>query len=162
MRTQNWWQGRRGEWYVAGQAAIILLLLLGPRAWPGAPAWAAPYSWLGQLCGGLLLLLGVALSLLAALHLGSNLTPLPHPKDGSQLIVHGTYRIVRHPIYSGLILAAFGWALCINGWLTLGYALLLFLFFDIKSRREEAWLMGKFPEYRHYRQQVRKLIPFIY
>ncbi|RPI93163.1 MAG: isoprenylcysteine carboxylmethyltransferase family protein, partial [Chloroflexi bacterium] len=45
---------------------------------------------------------------------------------------------------------------------TLIYAGLLFVFFDIKTRREERWLARKFPEYAGYQQRVRKLIPFIY
>jgi protein-S-isoprenylcysteine O-methyltransferase Ste14 len=40
--------------------------------------------------------------------------------------------------------------------------LLLLVFFDIKSRREEAWLLARFPAYRDYRRRVRKLMPFIY
>lgn len=57
---------------------------------------------------------------------------------------------------------AFGWGLWVHGWLTLGYALLLFVFFDLKSSREERWLREKFPGYDAYRRRVRKLIPFIY
>ena len=57
---------------------------------------------------------------------------------------------------------AFGWALFVQGWLTLGYAALLFAFFDIKSRKEEAWLLARFPDYARYRQRVRKLVPFLY
>ena len=37
------------------------------------------------------------------------------------------------------------------------YAMLLFIFFDIKSRREERWLARKFPDYAGYQQRVRKL-----
>ena len=42
------------------------------------------------------------------------------------------------------------------------WAALLVVFFDIKSRREEAWLAARFPAYADYRRRVRKLIPFIY
>jgi protein-S-isoprenylcysteine O-methyltransferase Ste14 len=77
-------------------------------------------------------------------------------------VVTGPYRLVRNPIYSGLIFGAFGYALWVNGWLTLGYALLLFIFFDIKSRKEERWLAEKFPDYGAYQQRVRKLIPWVY
>jgi len=54
------------------------------------------------------------------------------------------------------------WALLVQGWLTLGYAALLFVFLDFKSRREERWLTEKFPAYGDYRQRARKLIPFVY
>ena len=98
----------------------------------------------------------------AVLRLGRNLTPLPHPKDSCELVEHGLYAWVRHPIYCGIILAAFGWALYVQGVLSLLWAALLVVFFDIKSRREEAWLAARFPAYADYRRRVRKLIPFIY
>ena len=58
--------------------------------------------------------------------------------------------------------AAFGWAGVVQGWLTLLWALVLLVFFDIKSRREEAWLLARFPAYADYQRRVRKLLPFIY
>jgi len=93
--------------------------------------------------------------------------PEPHPpavpKDCDNLVESGPYAIVRHPIYSGLIIDSLGWALWVNGWLTIVYALLLFAFFDIKSRLEERWLEEKFGQpYEEYRTRVRKLIPWVY
>jgi protein-S-isoprenylcysteine O-methyltransferase Ste14 len=46
--------------------------------------------------------------------------------------------------------------------ITLLLAAILFLFFDMKSRREEKWLSNKFENYPAYQQRVRKLVPFIY
>ena len=57
---------------------------------------------------------------------------------------------------------AIGWAIFVQGWLTLAYSAMLVLFFDVKSRREEAWLTQRFPDYLDYQRRVRKLIPFIY
>jgi protein-S-isoprenylcysteine O-methyltransferase Ste14 len=39
---------------------------------------------------------------------------------------------------------------------------MLFLFLDLKSRREERWLCAKFPDYPAYQRRVRRLIPFVY
>jgi protein-S-isoprenylcysteine O-methyltransferase Ste14 len=94
--------------------------------------------------------------------MGGHLTPLPHPSEGAPLLASGPYRIVRHPMYAGAILMALGWAIFSRGWLTFGYAALLFALFDVKTRREERWLLAKFPEYAAYRRRIRKLIPFIY
>jgi protein-S-isoprenylcysteine O-methyltransferase Ste14 len=49
-----------------------------------------------------------------------------------------------------------------NSWLTILLALLLFVFFDIKSRREEKALSAKFSAYAAYQQRVRKLLPYLY
>lgn len=162
MRSKAWWKGRRGEWYVVIQMALLLLLIAAPPNWPDAPAWPTPWSEVSRIAGAVLIVLGAALALFATFHLGRNLTPLPHPKDDNQLVADGAYGLVRHPIYSGIVLASFGWALCINGWLTLAYTLAILVFFDIKSRREERWLMERYPDYAAYRRRVRKLIPFLY
>ena len=157
-----WWRGRRGEWYVAVQVALLLAMLLGPTTLAGLPPWPERLIGVSSIAGMLLLALGGLVSLLAAANLGSNLTPLPHPKDGATLVVSGMYRFVRHPIYFGVILMATGFALSVHGWVTLAEAAVLALFFDIKSRREEIWLAEHFPTYAAYQQRVRKLIPFIY
>lgn len=156
------WKGQRGEWFVVVQALLFVVILLGPRNFAALPAWPTALAGVAEAAGLLLIAIGGVVCLVAVLNLGANLTPLPRPKDDCRLVVSGLYGIVRHPIYFGLIAAAFGWALFVQGWLTLGYALLLFLFFDIKSRREEAWLMERFADYADYRRRVRKLIPFIY
>lgn len=157
-----WWRGERGEWYVVAQFFLFALVVFGPRALPGWPPWPAPYAGVASVVGTVLVLVGVALSIGGVLRLGTNLTALPYPKDCSNLIESGPYAIVRHPIYSGLIFGALGYALWVNGSLTVPYALILFAFFDVKSRREEVWLCEKFPDYAEYKTHVRKLIPWVY
>lgn len=162
MKRQPWWKGRRGEWYVGMQAALFGLVIFGPSGSSALPPWPAPLAGAAGSLGLALVAVGGLIAVAAALKLGPNLTPLPHPKDNCALVDSGLYGLVRHPIYCGLILAAFGWALHVQGWLTLLWAGVLLVFFDIKSRREEAWLLARFPAYADYRRRVRKLIPFIY
>jgi protein-S-isoprenylcysteine O-methyltransferase Ste14 len=162
MAEAPWWKGTRGEWYVVAQVGIFLVVLFGPRNLPGWPPWQPPYSQLASAVGAVLIVAGAALAVAGVARLGRNLTALPYPKDGAPLVETGPYRIVRNPIYSGLVMAAFGWGLWVNGWLTLGYALALFVFFDVKSRLEERWLCEKYPAYSAYQQRVRKLIPWVY
>ncbi|NKQ34282.1 MAG: isoprenylcysteine carboxylmethyltransferase family protein, partial [Chloroflexi bacterium] len=83
-------------------------------------------------------------------------------KEDATLVEYGAYKIVRHPIYSGIILGAFGWGFLMNNLPTLALAVVLFIFFDIKSRREENALCCKFENYGLYQQRVRKLIPYLY
>ena len=162
MSRPPWWKGARGEWYVLAQGGLFALVLFGPTSAAQWPAWPRALALPAHAIGAMLLAFGATMGIAAILHLGRNLTPLPHPKDSCELVEHGLYAWVRHPIYCGIILAAFGWALYAQGWLSLLWAALLVVFFDIKSRREEAWLAARFPAYADYRRRVRKLIPFIY
>lgn len=154
-----WWKGKRGEWYVAVQALLFVLIAVSPPAWHGWPPW--PFQEF-RVAGLILLALGGGIALAAIAKLGSTLTPLPYPAAQGRLVQSGAYGLVRHPIYCGGVLAAAGWGLVRQGWLTLGYTALLFVLFDLKARREEVWLVEKYPEYAEYRRRVRKLIPFVY
>jgi protein-S-isoprenylcysteine O-methyltransferase Ste14 len=157
-----WWKGARGEWLVVAQVALIGLLFLGPRAVAGRPGWPFPFPRACAAVGLAAMAGGAVLFAAGLLRLGPGLTPLPYPKDGAELIQAGPFALVRHPIYGGGLALGFGWALWVQGWLTLGYAVVLFAFLDAKSRREEKWLVEKFPDYEAYRRRVRKLIPFVY
>ena len=157
-----WWRGTRGEWYVVAQVVLIAVVFLAPRTLSGLPAWPAPLARIGMFAGSALILAGSSLFLAGLLRLGPSLTPLPYPKPNATLVQTGPYRFVRHPIYAGGIALAYGWALVVQGWLTLVYATLLLVFLDVKSAREERWLAARFPGYPDYQRRVRKLIPFIH
>jgi protein-S-isoprenylcysteine O-methyltransferase Ste14 len=158
-----WWHGSRGEWYVVVQFALFALLAFGPRSWPGAPAWPAGLWAAGTWLGLGLMLAGAPLAVGGLRSLGGdNLTALPHPTETARFVERGPYKIVRHPIYSGLILGAWGWGLYQHSWLVLAYAAALAVLFDLKTRREERWLLERFSEYAQYRERVKKLLPWIY
>ena len=150
----------QGAAFVVAQLGLLALIALGPRQL--GPEWTAPWAALAAAAGVALGLAGASLTLAGALHLGRNLTPFPRPREDAILIRSGAYRLVRHPIYSGLILAAFGWALFVGGVLTLLYALALLVLMDAKTRHEERWLIAKFEEYGDYKRRVRRLIPYLY
>ncbi|HVO72101.1 MAG TPA: isoprenylcysteine carboxylmethyltransferase family protein [Aggregatilineaceae bacterium] len=157
-----WWRNSRGEWYVVVQSILFVLIAVGP-GWidvhPQLPAfWHAAAMIIGLVLGAV----GLLLAFSGMLGLGSNLSIFPRPKDNATLVQTGAYGVVRHPIYAGLIIGAVGWALLNVSLVTLIYAGILLVFFDVKSRREERWLTEKFPDYAAYRTRVRKLIPFVY
>ncbi len=161
MNSTGWWRNSRGEYYVAAQMVLVCLVLVGP--WFGSGVGEAPWSWITAAAGILIGGAGLVLCVAGVLGLGrKNLTPFPRPKHDATLVEEGVYAVVRHPIYGGLSLAALGWALAWRSPVTLCLSLLLFLFFDIKSRREEQWLRQRFPRYAAYQYRVRKLIPLIY
>ena len=161
MQPAPWWRGTRGEWYVVVQFILLGVVFLAPWLTNRA-AWPAPWSWLSRAVGVVLLLLGAGAVGAGSLGLGRNLSPLPHPKDDAALVETGLYSVVRHPIYSGLIAGSFGWALLNTSLVTLLLAVLVFVFFDVKARREEQALAARFPAYAGYRARVRRFIPFIY
>jgi protein-S-isoprenylcysteine O-methyltransferase Ste14 len=96
------------------------------------------------------------------LDLGPNLTPVPAPRDDARLVESGSYASVRHPIYGGLIATAVGWALVMASPLALLLAFVLAGFFELKSRREEAWLRERYGGYPAYMERTRRFFPGIY
>jgi len=161
-RGAPWWKGERGEYYVVAQVFLFALVLFGPDTLPGIGPWPPALDAPARVVGALLMVAGALLSFSGILRLGDNLTPLPYPKDCAELVQSGPYRIVRHPIYSGLIIAALGLGLWRTSLLSVGYAIVLLVFFDVKSRREEVWLTEKYDGYAEYRSRVKKLLPWIY
>ena len=162
-RHAPWWKGTRGEWYVLAQIALIALILVGPRTWPGGGLLSFPYPQAWSVAGLALIVAGAFLMIGGGLWLGRrNITPLPYPREEARLVDSGPYRLVRHPMYAGGILIALGWTIWVRGPLTLAYTLVVVVLLDVKSRREERWLRGKFPGYAAYQARVRKLVPFLY
>ena len=162
VNYKPWWKGARGEWFVVVQTVLMGLVFLGPRTVAGYPAWPFPFTRVCAIVGGVLIILGGIMFIAGLIRIGRSLTALPYPKDGSEFVQTGAYALVRHPMYSGGLILCLGWALYVHGWLTIGYVVVLFVFLDVKSRREEKWLAAKFPGYAIYRQRVCKFIPFIY
>lgn len=162
MSKQPRWKGPNGEGYVVIQFLLFGVVAFAPASLPGQAAWSGLWRSITMLLGFALIGISGVLAFTGLLNLGSNLTAVPRPKDSAHMVEHGAYRVVRHPIYSGIIFGAFGLGLLRGGWLALLYGLILFLFFDIKSRREEIWLREKYSDYAEYQQRVRKLIPFVY
>jgi protein-S-isoprenylcysteine O-methyltransferase Ste14 len=151
--------GPHGEgWFVAQVVLFGVIAISGAvgPAWGGFPRPAAVAF------GAILIACGGVLSLRGMLDLRENLTPFPKPLPGARLVESGAYRLVRHPIYGGLILGAAGWGLATASPLAVVGALVLAGFFDLKSRREELWLSDQFAEYGAYRSRTRRLLPWLY
>jgi len=162
MPAAPWWKNTRGELFVLFQFVLFALIIFAPHTLSMLPSWNESARLAGRLFGGLLMAGGLVLGVAGVLHLGRNLTPFITPKSGSVLLEQGAYRLVRHPIYSGLLQMAFGLGLWRGGWITLAFSLLLFLLFDRKAGREEQILRQLFPGYATYAGRVRRFIPLIY
>jgi protein-S-isoprenylcysteine O-methyltransferase Ste14 len=151
--------GSRGQGWVALQFALLALAavvgLLDLSGWP------EPYRGGLRYVGALVLAAGVVLAVFAVLGLGSSLTALPAPLETATLRTDGPYGVVRHPIYSALLLIALGWALATSPWVLVVVALLA-LVLDLKRQVEEDFLEGRYAGYADYRTRVRwALVPFV-
>jgi len=139
-----------GAWLIAAPRAR-----LGPlsvQLWPDEAA-----RWL---CALLLVVLGLSFSIWARAHLGRNWSGTVTVKQDHELIRSGPYAYVRHPIYTGLIVALAGSTIgCGEPRALLGLAIMLYSFVR-KLRLEERFMRQQFPEeYARYSREVPRLIP---
>lgn len=109
--------------------------------------------------GYFFLVLSVVVLLISIFRLGRSLSPLPIPKNGSELITDGIYGLVRHPIYTSILMAMFALFLVYGSLTKLIILLLSLLFFNKKAKFEEKELSNKFPTYRNYISTTGRFIP---
>jgi protein-S-isoprenylcysteine O-methyltransferase Ste14 len=139
----------------------LFALIYFPRS-VGIPARPMAAHHLGRdLAGVVLCAAGVALVIASRRALGRSWSDLVVLKNNHELIQRGPYRWMRHPLYSGMLLAILGSAITVNTRVAyLAVPVVLFGFW-VKSRQEEALLEQHFSEYRQYRQRVKAFIPFV-
>jgi protein-S-isoprenylcysteine O-methyltransferase Ste14 len=139
--------------FVCGQFVLLAVIVLLPsgRDWtvPRALALAASAgSWVG-----------IAIMVVAALGLGRGLTASPLPNDRAQLRTAGLYGLVRHPIYSGLLLFSLAQVASSGRLLVALAGLLLTVLINAKARWEERRLGERFEGYREYAQHTARFVP---
>ena len=143
---------RGGAWTTIQFLIIASVVGLGqwfPQDWPRALAMTG-WAMFGA---------GVVVFLAGFMVLGRNLSPYTQPRPGGQLVRRGIYTRLRHPLYTGVILAAIGWAVGKTSPAALGVALVLIPFFNAKARAEERWLLKRFPDYAEYARRVPRFLP---
>lgn len=144
---------RGGAWVIAQSILLLLVVVLGVVCagdWTNVPIIAA---------GAVLFCLGGGIGIAGVRVLGRNRTPFPQPRADSALIEHGIYARLRHPLYTSVMLASFGWALLWQSWPAVVAAILLVPLLGFKARAEERWLRQKFPGYAEYAARVPRFIP---
>lgn len=150
----------RGGWWVAVQFPLLALAYFIP-GWTGREMGGDFFSTLRY--GSLILIgIGALITFGGVVALGRWLTPFPQPLPKSQLRTGGAFSLVRHPLYTGILIMTIGWSLYHNSLAGLFFDAMLFVFFDRKAEREEIWLAEKFSGYTAYSSRVKKLIPWIY
>jgi protein-S-isoprenylcysteine O-methyltransferase Ste14 len=111
--------------------------------------------------GAVLFACGIALAIWARLHIGRNWGMPMTQRAEPELVTSGPYRFVRHPIYSGLLVAMLGTAL-VNNLIGLVVVAVLVAYFYYCGIVEERNLAATFPKaYPQYRSRTKMLIPFL-
>ena len=106
---------------------------------------------------------GTAFAVWARLVLGGNWSGTPTLLAGQELVTKGPYSIARHPIYTGLLLAAAGTAISLGEWRNLLGGVVIVIGFLLKIRDEEALMMEAFPKsYAGYRDRVKAIVPGVF
>jgi protein-S-isoprenylcysteine O-methyltransferase Ste14 len=112
--------------------------------------------------GLVLFVLGLGFAIWARVHIGRNWGTPMSQKDEPELVTSGPYRLVRHPIYSGILVAGVGTALALS-WLWLIAVVLAGVYFIYSATVEERYLTEQFPDtYPVYRRSTKMLVPFVF
>jgi protein-S-isoprenylcysteine O-methyltransferase len=110
-----------------------------------------------------LLLAGMFFAGWARIFLGGNWSSNVTLKEDHTLVRSGPYRIVRHPIYTGLLVALLGTAIALGPLRCFLGVILAAVAWKIKSITEERFMVQQFgDQYTHYRMQVKALVPYIW
>jgi protein-S-isoprenylcysteine O-methyltransferase Ste14 len=130
----------------------VPIALLNERVFPWAPweFWVAAFITAS----------GLLFTVWARAHLGRNWSGVVTIKEGHELIDTGPYALVRHPIYTGLLVAIFGSAMARGEWRGALAIVISCAALWRKLRLEERWMTERFGErYAVYRQRVPALVP---
>jgi protein-S-isoprenylcysteine O-methyltransferase Ste14 len=169
-----WWamstnvkETERSESVTSRLARLVSIVCAVALLWLPSVPFAllnARFLPLGAWCfwsGAVLTATGLLFSVWGRRHLGKNWSQAVTVKQDHELITSGPYALVRHPIYTGLLLGFFGSALARGEWRGLLAVALVFGALWNKLRLEEKWMRAQFGEsYEAYSRRVAALLPF--
>jgi protein-S-isoprenylcysteine O-methyltransferase Ste14 len=142
------------------RAVIIVVVIVLVRAGVFRGHSVDTDPWRSAL-GLVLLALGLGFAVWARVHIGRNWgTPMTQKLE-PELVTSGPYHLVRHPIYSGILVAGIGTAVAL-GWLWLVVVGLAGTYFLYSARVEEQFMTEQFPDqYPAYKRSTKMLVPLI-
>ena len=106
-------------------------------------------------------IIGLALIIIAFFQLNKNLSPFPTPVESARLLTNGVFKLMRHPIYTGILLIFFSIAVFQGSAYRILISALLLILFYFKTLYEEKKLAEKFPEYEAYKKNTGRFLPKI-
>ncbi|HVW04055.1 MAG TPA: isoprenylcysteine carboxylmethyltransferase family protein [Vicinamibacterales bacterium] len=142
---------------------VVYTLLFSPAAsigWLGRRLWAE--SMAIERVGVAIAAFGIAFAIWARHHLGANWSARVSIRADHELIRTGPYRAIRHPIYTGMLLGAFGTAIVIGEVRGLVALAVMATAFYFKASKEERWLAREFgPRFDEHRKHTGMFLPGI-
>jgi protein-S-isoprenylcysteine O-methyltransferase len=146
-------------WIVIVSSVVLALSLA--QALPAAGMQPAPAL---AFLGATLFAAGLTIRWYAIIHLGRFFTVNVAIAANHRLIDTGPYRVVRHPSYTGALMAFLGLALCLANWASLAILLapIILVFLRRMQVEEAALLQGLGDQYRDYMSRTKRLIPAVY
>ncbi len=149
-----------GVGWVIAQGVLFLFFLIAVVS--GETVADVPGLVYAQVIGLVVATGGAAISLWSLREHGWQVSPFPKPTDGALLVESGPYRLVRHPMYTGIIVFTLGVGLAYANPVVLLMSFTFTVFFMAKTGREEDMLVERIAGYGAYRSDVPwRIIPFV-
>jgi len=142
---------------------IGYFLVIKSSGFPPPFDWlVVPHTTSSAWSGVFLCVSGLVFAIWARLILGRNWSGVVTLKEGHELIERGPYRVVRHPIYTGILAMLAGTTIALGYFGSFIGFLLVFVSFWVKLKREEDLMLAHFPaKYAAYQRRVKRIIPFL-
>jgi protein-S-isoprenylcysteine O-methyltransferase Ste14 len=160
VQTTAWWK------LIAMRVGVITLIIYAVSnphvrlVLRNAQSWQASSVLLGAV-GTVLVALGVGLAIHARAHLGRNWGMPMSRKEDPELVTGGPYAVVRHPIYTGIIVAMLG-TMIAETFVWILPLIVFSAYFIYSARREEELMCRQFPgKYSAYMKRTWMLLPFL-
>ena len=145
----------KGNLLVLGQFVLIALLIFVPNSGLNTGVFSTFLVAVSLTS----MFLGFVILAFSALALGKSLTAHPMPSKNAVLVTDGLYKFVKHPIYSGLILLAFGLTIAGGFFPHTLFFIALLLLLNYKASFEEKLLTATYPGYLEYSKKTGRFIP---
>ncbi len=149
---------KRNPYHVAVRLAILAIVIALRVAFRHT---VLVHAVVLEVIGTILFVAGLAIAIWARRHLGANWGMPMTEKQGAELVTTGPYRLVRNPIYSGIMLALLGTAIALDLYLLIA-VVLLGAYFVYSAKVEEGIMLRLFPDtYPRYRARTKIMIPYL-